>query len=191
MKTIDDENENKLVDINYQKSLVKQRLIYERRGPFKRQFLVRNGTILLVIIGATYAAINEITENGSYVPIVLTLLIEAFLIISFIIHNSFVKITGRDLLMNQEIAFVTLRHFYPDLTITECAKNAFRGIKLSAGFDSGVSVVVLFEDDKVYFNKATIGRANEINEFAGIFNYLKAQEISAYFDELQKKSTSS
>ncbi len=179
------EDGTEVADIDYEKSIKKERLVYKRKGFFKWMFLVQTGYFLLVAVGFGYAGINEFVQDSNRILAIFMFLSALFLIASVLCTNVFAKVNGVGLLKNKEDAFVTLKHFYPDLKIQEVEENAFRIVKLSSSFNTGKSIVVIFHNKNVYFNNATLGRASAVTELFGIFNYLKSKKIATYFTVLQ------
>ena len=174
-------NDRKIVpDIDYANSILKNRLVYNRKGWFFFEY-VQNAVLFLLIIVMLYASFQE---PSPFYRIV-TVLIFFFLITNFIYLNSLVKVQGQQPLINKENAIITLNHFYENLTFAESKENILRDVHQSNGF-SGRCITLLFHDENVYFHIATLGRADVINPVTAIFNYYKCKKIADTFLEKQK-----
>ncbi|RKR82731.1 hypothetical protein BDD43_2916 [Mucilaginibacter gracilis] len=180
-----DEVEKLVPDVNVEKCLKKERLVYVKDGWFWFEILSISTLLIIEMVGGSYGAIQTIPDNG-YWAIVLMLLINVFIIANFWLLNTFVKVKGMGTLRNKEDAITTLNFFYEDLTFSASKTNMLRNIKPSTFSKWGSALTDIFNNDYVYFHRATITDRISISPLSGIYNYLKCKKIAEHFQQIQQ-----
>ena len=183
-----DEKQEKIVpDIDYEKSIAKQKLVYNRKGYFVVDYILSSGVMILLITSMLYAGYFALKDESNYFLFPISLLAEAWLVVSLFFLNKLVKVNGKGIVRNKEDVMNTLKHFYTELTFEASEENIIRDVKPTF-WGPGRDLIVLLDGNDVYFHKASLMKGSSINPASGFTDNLKAKEIAKYFQELQAKS---
>lgn len=170
--------------INYEQSITKNRLVYNRNLD------LLDISIYVITCGFTIAAIIGFTcygyQNSDYGVLGITFVCVGWLIVGFITRRFFVIVEGKTAITNKNDVVTTINHFYEYMVFNFDDEHLIRAIKIN-GAGYGRIITVLFYQDKVYFHKATLAR-NSKSALSGLTDYLKCKEMAEYFVELQAKA---
>lgn len=167
-------------EVNFTKSIAKQRLIYKMTGEVVFSYII---SYFLMLFYMTLAIVPILAYfNEPYMPVwpLVCCLFLIFMILSIVFRNAFVTL---DIKNKQKVKEV-LDTFYADLLFQVDEANILRSIKPLGHPIWGRVITVLFSNDAIYLNITTLGKGESPTFIHGLLNYYRARKIARYFNSL-------
>ena len=168
--------------IDLKKSISNKRLTY-KSGVERTDFPIM---LFCSIIMIGLALILLVTKF-KVMPIPVLLLVIGFIswmMANVILFNTLVKVIGIDINNNRSDIICVLNEYF-NLNLFDNNQTIIREIRSSGFIHWGRIITVLLDDNSVYINIKTVGRADGISPFHGFTNYLKCKRIEKQFLQLQ------
>ena len=152
-------------------------------------------TTVITYIGTSFfivlAGILLVTKV-SVMPFWVLIFVVAFMlwmIANAILFNTLIKVNGLNITNNRRAIIKILNEFF-HLNIEDNSQVIIKDVKSSGFIRWGRVITVLLENDSIYINIQTLGRADALSFFHGFSNYLKCKRIANRFSQVQLKETS-
>ena len=162
------------IDINFQKSIDKKRLVYKTKSMVADYIITYIGSLFFIVLAGILLA-TKITV----MPLWMLALVVGFIIwmiANATFFNVLIKVDGLDVNSNRSDIIKVLNEFF-HLNIEDKGQMIIKDVKLSGFIHWGRVVTVLLDNNSVYINIQTLGRADALSFFHGFTNYLKSNRI--------------
>jgi len=168
-------------EINYEESLKKHQLIYKMTG----WRMIATFVYYLLFCG-TLAILTELLFSDFYRDALfikaICLLIAIWIIVNIFFNNLLVKISCNNSKPNKNDILETMYEFFPAYNFTVNNKQMMRSVAyVGRRYVMHTVITILFDNDSIYLNVATLGATNLPSFVHGILNYIKAKRIAKYF----------
>lgn len=173
--------------INLSKSIRQNRLHYKPTPGYVLDLVLKYIAVVILLACATLPLILK-PINASNITIwhiFFTFTFDSYLLLSLLLLDRLVKIKGTDLYHNRKNIEEVLNCYFSNLIPEDCGKGVVRYIKPSGTSTWGRMITVLLDNDQVYLNITTLGRANSASVFHGLINYIKCRQIKKKFKQIQ------
>jgi len=169
--------------IDAKKSINSKRLTY-KSGVEKADLLIMLFCSILMIGLALILLISKF--NSMPIPVLLLVIgFISWMIANVVLFNTLVKVIGIDINNNRsDIIRVLNEHF--TLNLSDNNQTIIMDVRPSGFIHWGRVITVLLDDNSVYINIKTLGRADGISPFHGFINYLKCKRIEKQLLQLQQ-----
>jgi hypothetical protein len=180
--------------INYDKSIKKQRLVYDLNLTVIWSYIVCyfNAIVLFAIIsvllGWLFSSNSIGTTYFSVIVLFLAIVLLLFLATNFILLNKTVKIDGIEKEANKNDMITVLSQYFELNNLDTNQKDIIRDVRRSRPMKLGRVVTCLFDDNLVFLNITRLERYNTFSPLSCLFNYYKCKRIAKKFQELQSAS---
>ncbi len=169
-------------NINFDKSIVKRRLIYKDHGIIADYIITYAGSLLFIILGCLL-----LISKFWVLPIIilfLTMVFIAWMIANVFLFNVLIRVDGKNISSNRNDIIKVLNEYF-NLNIENDDQLIIKNVKLSGFVYWGRVITVLLDENSVYISIQSLGRGNAFSFFHSFTNYLKSQRIAKRFSQTQ------
>ena len=170
------------IDIDFEKSIDKRRLVYKNRSTVVDYIITYIGSLFFIAL-ASVLLVTKIT----IMPFWMLVFIVSFIIwmtANASLFNVLLKVDGSDINNNRSDIIKVINEFF-HLNIKDKGQMIIKDVRLSGFIHWGRVVTVLLDNNSVYINIQTLGRADALSFFHGFTNYLKSNRIGRRFTQAQ------
>lgn len=171
-----------LPSINYEKSIEKQRLVYNKTGSYLLNIVFIYVNAALYILIGTVPLLALIA--GSNIPVWLvfcSLIFVTWMLANIAAKDVFIKIEGKGNKENRESILKALNSFYDDLYIQINSEKMIWSLKPTGRPFWGRMITIVFDNNIILLNITKLGKDQSPTFVHSFFNYLEAKKIKNYY----------
>lgn len=166
--------------INRHRSIQRSQLIYRYNTEFFFNRCYEN--LLWIILLAL--PILPLSNQHSHITMIggsLIVFFWIFIIASFYFMNHLTIIKGSNQTGNRAILLNILESRYPELKINDSGQHIIRCTTPTGTLTWGKRLTIIFDNDRLFINKTTLGRYDIKSPFHSIFNTIAMRQIKKDF----------
>ncbi|PRZ21682.1 hypothetical protein [Flavobacterium granuli] len=169
------------VKIDKKKSVEKERLIFKPNW----EYILEKAYETFIYLGWTIATIAVILNPKNainHTATLIVILINILLLISWYYIYKLLKINISKPERDRKLFVEILKNRFPELIINDNGLHMLRSKKNTGSLSWGKLLTVIFDENYLFINLATLGRYGNKSPFHAISNYLKLKSIEKEFN---------